>query len=175
MLKKKSDASGQTKNGEEAQFKPFSQISNACLFFEANNLDDYQRILSFIPLVKGEVQEMKSVVFYHGKKSELVSEDSLHLIGKKDFNLFKKKRADLKSWLESHEYEMLICFTEGNRSKSEQIIRDIKAKIRVGPNFSGKDQYFNISIGKPGEKLDYTSFYEQVKYYFSQLNIKINQ
>lgn len=173
MRKKRLDATGQNQNGEEAQSDTLGKISNVCLFFEADNPEDYQKILSFVPVVRGEIQEVAPVVFYYGKMRELVSgDDPVHLIGKKDFNLFKKRRPALKLWLATHEFDMLISFTEGKRNRIERIIKDIKAKIKIGPNFSERDQYFDISIGKPGEKQEFSVFYKQVKYYFSKLNIK---
>lgn len=175
MRKKRSDASGQDQNMEEAQFKTLGQTLNVCLFFEADKPEDYQGILSFVPVAEGEIKELAPVVLYYGKIPEQVSGNGpVHLIGKRDFNMFRRKRTVLKEWLATHEFDMLISFAGEKRDKSARVIEDIKAKIKVGPNLILKDQCFDISIGKPGEKMDLPAFYKQVKHYFVQLNINLN-
>ncbi len=175
MSKRSEDASVTNQKNEEAQFEPYQQVSRLCLFFEAENMDDYPKILSFVSAVKGEVQKVDTLVFYCDKLPDTVSgTESLRLVGKKDFNLFKQKSASLREWLKEHDFDMLISFANENQDKSERIIKDVKAKIKVGPNFSESGQYFDISIGKPGEKVEFGEFYKQVKHYFSQLNIKLN-
>lgn len=176
MIKRSEDASVKKQNNEEAQFEPYQQVSKMCLFFEAENMDDYQKILSFISVVKGEIKKVDALAFYRGKLPESVSgSESLRLIGKKDFNLFKQKSASLMEWLKVHDFDMLISFAGDSQDKSERIIKDVKARIKVGPNFTGPGQYFDIAIGKPGEKMEFGEFYKQVKHYFSQLNINLNR
>ena len=175
MIKRSENASVTNQNHEDAQFEPYQQVSRLCLFFEAKNIDNYQKILSFVSVVKGEIKKVDTLVFYRGKLPESVSDtESLHLVGKKDFNLFKQKSASLREWLKTHDFDMLISFAHENQKKNEGIIKDVKARIKVGPNFSEPGQYFDISIGKPGEEEEFGEFYKQVKHYFSQLNIKLN-
>ena len=176
MSKSSDDASVFNVNGNEAQVEPYQQISRLCLFFEAKDQGDYQKILSFLSNVKSEVREVEAFAFCHEKVDETVpGSDLLQVFGKKDFNLFKRKKAYLKDWLETHEFDVLVCFSDDIRDKNERIIKDVKAKMKVGPNFSGPGQHFDISIGKPGERMDFEEFYKQVKHYISQLNIDINR
>lgn len=172
MNKKIDDASVSNMIGEEAQVEPFQQNSRLCLFFEAKDKDDYQKILSFVSTVKSKVHRVEAVTFYHGKMPEtLLKHNELYFFGKKDFNLFKQKKKSLKEWLATHEYDVLICFAGDNREKNEKIIKDVKSKLKVGPNFAGPGKHFQISIGKPGERMDFNEFYKQVKHYISQFNI----
>lgn len=176
MNKNSDDASVLNVNSKEAQAESYQQISRLCLFFEAKGQDDYQEILSFLSHIKSEVREVKSFAFCREKVDETVpGSNLLRVFGKKDFNLFKQKKASLKDWLAAHEFDVLICFADDSRDKNERIIKDVKAKMKVGPNFSGPGKHFNISIGKPGEKMDFEEFYKQVKHYISQLNIDINR
>lgn len=172
-----SDAASVTKKDlEEVQVEPYRQIARLCLFFEAENKDDYEKIMSFVSTVRNEVQQVEAVVFYWGKLPEPVpGNGSQFLVGKKDFNLFKQKKAALKEWIGAHAFDMLISFAKENRGKSEDIIRNIKARIKVGPNLTVKDPYFHLTIGKPGEKMEFEEFYGQVQYYYSELNINLNQ
>ncbi|MBE0650256.1 MAG: hypothetical protein IH595_05380 [Bacteroidales bacterium] len=175
MSVKSSATSVSNQNIEEVQIGAYRQISRLCLFFEAESKDDYQRILSFVSVAKGEIKEVEVVVYYFGKLPEPVpGNGSLFLVGKKDFKLFRQKGAALKEWLGTHEFDMLISFAKEDREKSKRLIKDIKAKIKVGPNFPEAEPYFDMVLGKPGEKLEFGIFYEQVKHYFSQLNININ-
>lgn len=174
MINKNSDASVSV-NNDEAREEAFKKISRLCLFFEANGRDDYQKILSFLPTVKSEDRKVKAVAFCRGKWAEsLPGDGEVQLFGKKDFNLFNQKKASLKEWLAIHEFDLLICFAEDYRDKKELIIKDINTKVTVGHNFSGPGKYFDISIGKPGEKMNFDEFYNQVKHYISQLNINLD-
>lgn len=175
MSKRSEDASVTNHKDEETQFEPYQQVSRLCLFFEAENIDDYQKILSFVSVVKGEIRKVDTLAFYRGKLPESLSDtESIRFVGKKDFNLFKQKSASLREWLKAHDFDMLISFAQENMGNSERIIKDVKAKIKVGPNFSKSEQYFDISIGKQGGKVEFEEFYKQVKHYFSQLNIELN-
>ncbi len=168
-------ASVTDQNIEEVQIEPYRQIERLCLFFEAENRDDYQKILSFVSVVKKEIQRVEAVVFYLGKLPEPIPGDgSLFLVGKRDFNLFKQKSAALKEWLRTYTFDMLISFEKKNHEKSERVIKNIKAKIKAGPNFGGTNPYFDLTIGKPDEKMELEAFYKQVKHYFSKLNINLN-
>ncbi len=176
MSKSNDDALVLKVNGDGAHVESYQQISRLCLFFEAKGQDDYQEILSFLSDVKSEVREVEAFAFCHEKVDETVpGSDLLRLFGKKDFNLFKHKKAPLKNWLAAHEFDVLICFAGDDRDKNEKIIKDVKAQMKVGPNFSGPGKHFDVSIGKPGEKMDFEEFYKQVKHYISQLNIDINR
>lgn len=176
MSKNSDDASVLNMNGKEAKVEPYQQISRLCLFFEAKDKGDYQKILSFVPAVKSHAQKVEALVFFHDKMPEKLSgNDLLRLFGKKDFNLFKHKKASLKNWLAANEFDVLICFAEDNRDKNERIIKDVKAKMKVGPNFSGPGKHFDVSVGKPGEKMNFEAFYKQVRHYLTQLNIDINR
>lgn len=176
MNKNSDDASVLNVNDKEAQKDPYQQISRLCLFFEAKGQDDYQEILSFLSHIKSEVREVKSFAFCREKVDETVpGSDLLRVFGKKDFNLFKHKKASLRNWLVTHEFDVLISFAEEKRDKNERIIKDVRAKMKVGPNFSGPGKHFDISIGKQGVKMNFEEFYKQVKHYISQLNIDFNR
>ena len=176
MSKNSDDASVLNMKDKEAQVEPYQKISRLCLFFEAKGQDDYQKILSFLSVIKSDVREVESFAFCREKVDETVpGSNLLHVFGKKDFNLFKHKKASLKNWLAAHEFDVLISFAGDNRDKNERIIKDVKAKMKVGPNFSGPGKHFDVSIGKPGEKMDFEEFYKQVRHYISELNIDFNR
>jgi len=176
MSKSGEDISVSVVHEHEAQVESFPQFSRVCLFFETKSQEDYQKILSFVPVVKSDFYEVEVLVFYDGKiPEELPENDLLYLFGKKDFNLLKHKKASLRNWLAAHKFDVLISFVGDNRDKNERIIKDVRAKMKVGPHFSEPGKHFDISIGKPGVKMNFEEFYMQVKHYISQLNIDFNR
>ncbi len=150
------------------------QVSSLCLFFEAGTSEEYQKILKFVPAVKSEFGQVEVVVFYTGTLPDpLPGGGSLFWVGKKDFNLFRQKSPALKAWLGSHHFDMLISFAAVHPGKSHRVLRNIKARFTAGPNPKGADPFFDLNLGKPGENMDFGTFFDHVKHYFSELNIDL--
>lgn len=175
-IKNKDGSTSRERNCKESQFEINQQVSRLCMYFEARTPEDYENIYAFVLSIHDEIQTIDTLVFALGKvPGHIIGRELMKIVSKNDFTIFGQKRSPFKTWLNDHKFDMLISFVNDNHKKSRDIIKEARAKIKVGPNLPSNVQCFDITIGKPGERMKANDFYAQVKHYFSQLKINLNQ
>ncbi|VAW28691.1 hypothetical protein MNBD_BACTEROID07-830 [hydrothermal vent metagenome] len=156
----------------EAYFK--EQVKSPGLFFCLNHAEEWNETEAFIRKVLQDYPNLKVLVYYTGGRMEQ-KPVAAHLLvtDKKDFNLFGKEKPVLKQWLEEQNFDLLIIFSRKENKRCKKLNTVIKARLRVGWSMGSEARMEDISLGKPGEKISYDTFYSELKKYFKQMNIKL--
>ena len=117
---------------------------------------------------------MKGLVYYTGGRMETKPVGGhLLVIDRKDFNLFGKEKPVLRQWLEEQSFDLLLVFSRKENERCKKLNIAIKTRLRAGWSMDSEAPLEDISLGKPGEKISYDTFYSELKKYFKQMNIKL--
>lgn len=128
----------------------------------------------FIHKVLQEFPELKVLVYYSREKPDFKpAAPHLLVIDKRDFNLFGKEKKTLKQWLSKHRFDLLLVFDKTGDKRCKKVATSIKAKLKAGNRLAGETPWTDITLDKPDTPLSYEMFYNELKIYFKQLNIKL--
>lgn len=156
----------------ESYFK--EQVKKPGLFFCLHRADEWNEMEAFIRKVLQEYPNLKVLVYYTGGRME-PKPVAAHLlvIDRKDFNLFGKEKPVLRQWLEEQSFDLLLVFSRKENERCKKLNIAIKTRLRAGWSMDSEAPLEDISLGKPGEKISYDTFYSELKKYFKQMNIKL--
>ncbi len=156
----------------EVYFK--EQVNNPGLFFCLRKAEEWSEMEVFIRKVLQDFSNLKVLVYYTGGKME-PKPVAAHLLvtDKSDFNLFGKEKPILKQWLEEQNFDLLLVFVRKEDKRCNRMIASVRARLKAGWPLGKEPPLVDISLGKVGERMRYDVFYNELKKYFKQLNIRL--
>ena len=157
----------------EAYFK--AQVRHPGLFFCIDKPEQWEKTARFIQKVLKEFPRLKVLAYFSYKKPVLPPEaEHLTVIDKNDFNWLRKEKPTLKSWLRKNQFDLLLVFVRQHSQRCKKLTFSIHARLKAGPARSETEQWCDITLENKQKDWSYDQFYNDLKIYFKQLNIKLH-
>ena len=160
------------KDTAEVYFK--KQVKNPGLFFCLYDTDEWPETEAFMRKVMQEYPNLKVLIYFAGGKMEPKPAAMNMLVADKtDFNLFGKAKPVLRQWLQGQKFDLLLVFDSKGNERFRKIVVAVESQLKAGWRTGKELPLTDISLSKPGEMLRYDAFYNALKQYFKQLNIRM--
>lgn len=164
---------GEIRDHVPGLFRDLNKPLNLGLFFCIQTKDELDQVRVLLGQIKESYQEITALVFSHGHENiDVVTHQSIYLFDFNDFTLFGKKKELLLEKYQKERFELLVSFAFDPDPFCKKLVADINAEFKVGPFNNEMTGIYDMTLAVKPDLFGYMSFFEQVKYYLSILNIK---
>ena len=166
--------SAQTAEKDTAEVYFKKQVRYPGLFFCLYDTDEWPETEVFMRKVMQEYPNLRVLIYFAGGKME-PKPAAMHMLvaDKTDFNLFGKAKPVLRQWLQGQKFDLLLVFDPKGNERFRKIVAAVASRLKAGWRTGPGMPLTDISLSKPGEILRYDAFYNALKQYLKQLNIRL--
>ena len=94
---------------------------------------------------------------------DVITNKSIFLYDLNDFNLYGKMKPELQKEIENKYFELMISFVFKQDAIAVNLISDIKANFKVGPDFEMHKKLYDLTFKPHTSKMNFIYFFDQVK------------
>lgn len=156
-----------------SRFENLNLATRIAMFFCINSKNELDLIRQLTLKASKDYKKLDVYIFGNSYESfDVITNKSIFFFNLDDFTVFGKKKERLAEFIESKQHDLLISFDTTGYPICQNLNSDIRAGFKIGLNIPETKNIFNLSFEFDKKDFAYLTFYEQVLYYISVLNIK---
>lgn len=149
----------------------YQKVESVCFFFEVRDERQLKKIKEWVEQEKKKFRLLKILVCSGFRPGPDQLPADTVVFSKRDFSILGRKKRRLQQWLKDNSFDLLVSFMPVLNKRSMLIVKGLNSNLKAGPGMFEEPTLYHLSL-EYARPMEYTDFFEWIKKYYLQLNIK---